>query len=129
MATGVVISQEKAMRRPPSKLSTPIIAAGCALALGACATQKAMTIDATSGTAPVLPKPERSLVPTVHVATATGWPQGAKPTPAAGLAVDAFAADLAHPRWLYVLPNGDVLVAETDAPPKPDDRKGVKGWR
>ncbi len=100
----------------------------CALALGACATQKAMTIDAGSGTAPALPPPASSLIPTVHVADATGWPEGAKPTPAHGLAVNAFAAELAHPRWLYVLPNGDVLVAETDAPPKPDDRKGFKGW-
>src|SRR5690349_14922553 len=129
-ATGVARydRQEKAMRRPPSKLTAQMTAAACALLLCACATQKAMTIDAGSGTTPVLPKPEPSLIPTVHVATATGWPQGAKPTPAPGLAVGAFAADLAHPRWLYVLPNGDVLVAETDAPPKPDDRKGFRGW-
>ena len=45
-----------------------------------------------------------------------------------GTRVAAFAADLDHPRWLYVLPNGDVLVAETNAPPKPDDGKGIKGW-
>jgi glucose/arabinose dehydrogenase len=57
-----------------------------------------------------------------------GWPAAAKPTPAAGLAVNAFATGLAHPRWLYVLPDGDVLVAETDAPPKPEDGKGIKGW-
>jgi glucose/arabinose dehydrogenase len=50
------------------------------------------------------------------------------PTPAPGLAVNAFATDLAHPRWLYVLPDGDVLVAETDAPPKPEDGKGIRGW-
>jgi glucose/arabinose dehydrogenase len=53
---------------------------------------------------------------------------GAKPTPAAGLAVNVFAGVLDHPRWVYVLPNGDVLVAETNAPPKPDDHKGIKGW-
>src|SRR4030095_7598170 len=47
---------------------------------------------------------------------------------AAGTAVSPFATDLAHPRWVYVLPNGDVLVAETNAPPKPDDGKGIKGW-
>jgi len=50
------------------------------------------------------------------------------PTPMAGLAVTAFATGLAHPRWLYTLPNGDVLVAETNAPPKPEDGKGIKGW-
>jgi len=116
------------MQRPAMKLIAHSTAVASAIALCACATQKAMPIDASSGTAPMLPKPEPSLVPTVHVAKATGWPEGAKPTPAAGLAVNAFAADLKHPRWLYVLPNGDVLVAETDAPPKPDDRKGFKGF-
>lgn len=40
----------------------------------------------------------------------------------------AFARCLDHPRWLYVLPNGDVLVAESNAPPKPEDGKGIKGW-
>jgi glucose/arabinose dehydrogenase len=62
------------------------------------------------------------------VAPATGWPADAKPTPAAGLEVNAFAKDLDHPRWLYVLPNGDVLVAETNAPPRPEDGRGIKGW-
>jgi glucose/arabinose dehydrogenase len=50
------------------------------------------------------------------------------PTPAAGLAVGEFAAGLDHPRWLHVLPNGDVLVAETNAPPRPEDENGLKGW-
>jgi glucose/arabinose dehydrogenase len=44
------------------------------------------------------------------------------------LNVNAFATGLDHPRWLYVLPNGDVLVAETNAPERPDDSKGIKGW-
>jgi glucose/arabinose dehydrogenase len=57
----------------------------------------------------------------VDIAPAKGWPAGAKPTPAPGLAVTAFATGLDHPRWLYVLPNGDVLVAESDHPPKPED--------
>src|SRR6185312_8955573 len=96
--------------------------------LGACATPSKLTIDAGSGTQPELPAPRSSAIPTVHVATATGWPTGAAPTPASGLAVNAFAAGLQHPRWLCVLPNGDVLVAETDAPPKPEDRKGIRGW-
>ena len=60
-------------------------------------------------------------------ASAKGWPTGTMPIPAAGLKVQAFAKELQHPRWLYVLPNGDVLVAETDAPPKPDDSQGIKG--
>jgi glucose/arabinose dehydrogenase len=96
--------------------------------MAACASQSTQPLDAGSGTQPVLPPPQSSPVPTVHVAKAKGWPAGSKPSAASGLAVNAFAADLDHPRWLYVLPNGDVLVAETDAPPKPEDRKGFKGW-
>jgi glucose/arabinose dehydrogenase len=80
------------------------------------------------GPHPVLPLPSQSMVPTIEVATAKPWPAGAKPTPADGLAVNAFAAQLDHPRWLYVLPSGDVLVAETNAPPRPEDGKGIKGW-
>jgi glucose/arabinose dehydrogenase len=48
--------------------------------------------------------------------------------PGKGLTVEAYATGLDHPRWIYVLPNGDVLVAETNAPPRPEDQKGVRGW-
>ena len=80
------------------------------------------------GPNPALPAPTSSLLPTIKIAPAKGWAKGARPTPAPGLAVNAFAAGLEHPRWLYTLPNGDVLVAETNAPPKPDDGKGIKGF-
>jgi glucose/arabinose dehydrogenase len=80
-----------------------------------------------TGPAPTLPSPESSLIPTVNIAPAVGWPQDEAPTPASGLAVTAFARDLDHPRTLYVLPNGDVLVAESNAPPKPEDGQGLKG--
>jgi glucose/arabinose dehydrogenase len=80
------------------------------------------------GPSPALPAPVNSFIPTINVATATSWPAGAKPTAAEGMAVNAFASGLDHPRSLYVLPNGDVLVAETNAPPKPDDSNGIKGW-
>jgi glucose/arabinose dehydrogenase len=80
------------------------------------------------GPNPQLPKPERSLIPTVKVADAKGWTQGGKPTPAANLSVSEFAADLDHPRWMHVLPNGDVLVAETNAPERPEANKGIKAW-
>src|SRR6185436_12400047 len=78
------------------------------------------------GPNPALPEPQKALVPTVNVAKAVGWPAGAKPQAAAGLAVTRFADKLDHPRWLYVLPNGDVLIAETNAPVRPDDGKGPK---
>jgi glucose/arabinose dehydrogenase len=76
------------------------------------------------GPAPVLPKPAKALLPTINIAEATGW-RGGAPTPAAGLKVTAFAQGLDHPRWLHVLPNGDVLVAETNAPPRPA-KKGLR---
>lgn len=76
------------------------------------------------GPNPKLPGPDKQLIPTVHIANAAGWPAGVKPTPAPGLQVQAYATGLAHPRWLLALPNGDVLVAETNAPPK--DTKGIK---
>ncbi len=81
----------------------------------------------TVGPNPTLPQPEgKKLIPTVRVAEAIGWPSGRTPIGADGLAVSAFASGLAHPRWLYVLPNGDVLVAETNAPKRPKDEEGVK---
>ena len=79
------------------------------------------------GPNPVLPAPERSLIPTINVAPARPWQANAKPLAAPGFRIGAYARNLSHPRWLYVLPNGDVLVAETNAPPKPEDGKGIKG--
>jgi glucose/arabinose dehydrogenase len=79
------------------------------------------------GAHPTIPGPTKSLLPTVNVATAEGWPAGMMPHAPKGAQVDAFATGLDHPRWLYVLPNGDVLVAEADTPPKPEDAKGLSG--
>jgi glucose/arabinose dehydrogenase len=81
----------------------------------------------TIGSQPSLPEPDKQLVPVVQVAEAVGWPKGTAPTPAAGTRVTAFATGLQHPRWIYVLPNGDVLVAETNAPERPEEHKGLKG--
>src|SRR5205085_1325918 len=80
------------------------------------------------GRSPNRPPPEHSWVPTVDIASVSRWPDGAKPTAASGMTVNAFASGLEHPRTAYVLPNGDVLVAESNAPPKPDDGKGIKGF-
>jgi glucose/arabinose dehydrogenase len=84
--------------------------------------------EASQGENPALPQPSPGLMPTINVAKAIGWRKGEQPKPAAGLDVKAFASGLDHPRWLYVLPNGDVLVAETNAPQRPGEGKGIKDW-
>ncbi len=98
------------------------------LLLAGCGDVAKLPVEAGTGPRPELPPPAKSLIPTINVAPAKSWPQGVTPTPASGLAVRAYAAGFDHPRWLYVLPNGDVLVAETNAPPKPEDSKGIRGW-
>ena len=108
----------------PSHLLIVALATG----LVACGESSTLQVSDGIGPSPKLPEPNKTLIPTVNIAEAVGWPDGAKPTPAQGLKVVAFAEGLDHPRWLYVLPNGDVLVAETNAPPKPDDAKGIRGW-
>ncbi len=80
------------------------------------------------GPQPELPAPDTSVIPTIKVVKAVGWQEGETPAPAGNLNVIAFARGLDHPRWLHVLPNGDVLVAETNAPERPEDNKGIKGW-
>ena len=97
-------------------------------AVTACGKSARLPVSAGTGPSPALPEPSTSLIPTVKVAIARGWADGKTPTAAEGLAVKAFATQLDHPRMLYVLPNGDVLVAETNGPPRPDDAKGLKGW-
>ena len=95
----------------------------------ACGSSARLPVSAGTGPTPELPTPRTSLIPTVKVADAVGWSDDAKPVAAAGLVVTAYARNLDHPRWLYVLPNGDVLVAETNAPTdRPDDGKGIKAW-
>ncbi|WP_336342401.1 sorbosone dehydrogenase family protein [Pseudomonas atacamensis] len=111
------------MRKAP--LALIIAVAG---GLAACGETSSLQVSDGTGPSPKLPEPNKTLIPTVNIAPAVGWPEGAKPTAAAGTQVAAFAEGLDHPRWLYVLPNGDVLVAETNAPPKPDDSKGIRGW-
>jgi glucose/arabinose dehydrogenase len=109
-------------------MKTLFTAALLVLLQTACAESSRLPEGAQTGPNPQLPAPQSSRIPTVHIAPAKGWPQGMTPKAAPGFAVAAYAAQLQHPRWLYVLPNGDVLVAETAAPPKPEDGKGIKGW-
>jgi len=99
-----------------------------ALVLAACGDTATLPEHADTGPQPTLPRPNPPAIPTVLIAPAVRWPEGVTPVAAQGFAVNAFALGLDHPRWLYVLPNGDVLVAESNAPPKPGDGKGIKGW-
>ena len=105
-----------------------VLAIALAGGLAACGETSSLQVSDGTGPSPKLPEPDKTLIPTVNIAPAIGWPEGAKPVAAAGTQVAAFAENLDHPRWLYVLPNGDVLVAETNAPPKPDDGTGIRGW-
>jgi glucose/arabinose dehydrogenase len=98
------------------------------LGVAACGTAARLPVTAGTGPDPTLPPPEKSLIPLVKVVEAKGWQDGGAPQPAPGATVTAFARGLEHPRWLHVLPNGDVLVAETNAPPRPKDNRGLKGW-
>lgn len=98
----------------------------CSVSL--CPADEALPAQRSFGPNPQLPQPESSWIPTIKIAPAKGWAADEKPVAAAGLAVNAYAGDLDHPRWLYVLPNGDVLVAETNAPARPEDRQGIRGW-
>jgi glucose/arabinose dehydrogenase len=98
------------------------------LSVGGCGGTTPLQPDAGIGPTPTLPPPSRSVIPVVNVVKAKGWPTGVTPTAMHGTAVTAFARNLQHPRWLYVLPSGDVLVAETNAPPRPQHGKGIRGW-
>ncbi|HEV8332499.1 MAG TPA: hypothetical protein VGQ22_13825 [Steroidobacteraceae bacterium] len=110
------------LTRPLTFFATLTLLAACG------GTPSKQPLDAGSGPSPALPQPESKAIPTVNVAPAKGWSGGQQPSAANGMTVTSYAADLDHPRWLYVLPNGDVLVAETNAPERPEDKKGIKGF-
>ena len=111
--------------RRPAFVALPITA--FLAALSACGDRATLLMAEDTGANPTLPRPVKRLIPTVNIAPAKGWPAGGMPSPMAGMTVTSFADQLDHPRWVYVLPNGDVLVAESNAPPKPEDGKGIKG--
>lgn len=93
-----------------------------ALALVACG-QGSTDPFAGFGPKPQLPSPKTSLIPTLNARQAVGWPEGAAPIAPAGFTVTRYADGLAHPRWLLVLPNGDVLVSEASS--EPSKAKGI----
>jgi glucose/arabinose dehydrogenase len=105
---------------------------GLALLLAAmlpgCSDYSRIAPGADVGLQPVLAKPSAPLIPTVNIAPAIGWPEGHTPRAGTGLSVRVFASGLDHPRWMHVLPNGDVLVAESNAPARPEEGRGIKGW-
>ena len=96
------------------------------LLLSACGESANLSVEEGMGPDPKLPEPTKTLFPTVNTAEVGGWAEGEMPTPAPGFTVTEYAADLDHPRWLYRLPNGDMLVAETNKPPQAPS--GIKGW-
>ena len=98
------------------KRAAALATACVALALCSCGKGAALPEDAGYGPNPTIPKPDYGLIPPMALGHPLRWGPGQVPTPAPGLAVTKFAEGLNHPRWLYVLPNGDVLVAETDGP-------------
>src|SRR6186997_1131421 len=103
------------------------IFASCTLFAAASFAADALPVSAGFGPNPTLPEPKHSVLPTIDIAPAKGWSAGATPKAANGFAVTAVVSGLDHPRWIYVLPNGDILVAETAAPERPEEGKGVKG--
>ncbi|MGZ9098907.1 MAG: PQQ-dependent sugar dehydrogenase [Brevundimonas sp.] len=112
---------------------TLLAASAAALTLAACGGNEALDPSVGFGPDPTLPAPQRALFPTVNVADAVGWPAGRTPVAAPGFRVQPFASGLDHPRWLYRLPNGDILVAESNAPPKPENIDapaggGLRSW-
>ncbi len=97
------------------------------LGLAGCGDMARFPVEAGYGPSPRLPPPHGSLLPTVNIAPAKGWLTGEKPAAAQGFEVNAYATGFDHPRWLHVLPNGDVLVAESNKPAKEGDG-GLRGW-
>lgn len=107
----------------------PLLLAGLLLlSIAGCGEIATLPESAGFGPQPALPAPVSTLIPTVNIAPAKGWPAGTTPLAAAGLSVKAYATGLEHPRWLYVLPNGDVLLAESNAPAKEEGANGIRSW-
>jgi glucose/arabinose dehydrogenase len=112
----------------PRRVAMAALALAGMACLGACGEVTRLPAAADTGPRPQLVEPVHALLPTVNIAPAVGWAPGQQPEAAPGLRVTPLATGLSHPRWVTVLPNGDVLVAESNAPPRPDEGQGIKGW-
>jgi glucose/arabinose dehydrogenase len=117
------------MRYQLTRMAPILITAVC---LAACGTTSTVPEATGYGAEPPLPAPTNALIPTVNIAPAKGFAADDRPVAVDGFSVNAFARNLDHPRWLYTLPNGDVLVAEADAPAVHDQTGGpikrLMGW-
>jgi glucose/arabinose dehydrogenase len=105
-----------------------LLAVSMVLPLASCAIGPSSSSDTGFGASPYIPAPESTLIPMVNIAPVQERPAHFLPTAPPGFSVTEFASGLAHPRWLYTLPNGDVLVAESDAPKEHDEGSGIFGW-
>lgn len=108
--------------------ATLLVAGSACLVLVACGNNASLPREASYGPNPPLPPPQHALIPQNDTAGSATWKEGETPTPAPGLAVKAFAKNFEHPRWIYVLPNGDVLVAETNKGTSWADTMGYGGY-
>ncbi|MFL6702332.1 MAG: PQQ-dependent sugar dehydrogenase [Paraburkholderia graminis] len=104
------------------------VAAMLALSLAACASTTEDIGDTGLGPRPELPSPQTSLLPTINIAPVQTRPSQSIPIAPPGFTVTAFASGLEHPRWVYPLPDGDLLVAESNAPAQHDEHGGIVGW-
>ena len=103
--------------RSAAKTFSMALCAGFILTPLAASSEEAFDVQSQVGPNPVLPDIQQYLFPPMHLSSVVGWKSGETPTVAAGLKIEALATGLQHPRSLYTLPNGDVLVVELKAPP------------
>jgi len=117
-------------RNPTLKHAGLALVGTLALLLAACSDDN-FDPQSQVGANPNLPEPQQYLFPPMRLASVAGWKEGERPTVAAGLKIEALATGLEHPRSLYVLPNGDILVVESKSPaldPIKRPKDLVMGW-
>ncbi len=96
--------------------STKLCVIALALVVVGCSEKATYLPSQQSGANPSMPQAQNFLVPPMQVPDGVGWQAGEKPSVTSGLKIEAIASDLLHPRQLYTLPNGDVLVVESNGP-------------